>query len=281
VTTAVRQAPHHNKLTCYTDYGCRLPACRERYNAWHRERRSAHAANVWGNLVDAEPVRQHIVWLQSEGLTLYKIAYTTGLPRQELRDFLGPTPGKKRGKRQRTNPETAAKILAVTPDNCHSGTVAAVGTQRRIQALAAAGWPVRRVAAEAGINATDATRILRRKVVLATTAAVVASAYERLAVKKPARAGVAPSIVKRTRNWAAKGNWPDPKYWATRMDAIDDPHFEPLHGVTRGELLAADARELFRYGITTEQAAERLGVTKAHLYQELGRHPAPETALAA
>ena len=42
----------------------------------------------------------------------------------------------------------------------------------------------------------------------------------------------------------------------------------------RGAVLAADARELQRVsGLTTEQAAERLGVTKAHLYQELLRHP--------
>jgi len=45
----------------------------------------------------------------------------------------------------------------------------------------------------------------------------------------------------------------------------------------RGAILAADARELKRItGLTTEQAAERLGVTKAHLYQELLRHPEPE-----
>jgi len=45
----------------------------------------------------------------------------------------------------------------------------------------------------------------------------------------------------------------------------------------RGATLAADARELMRItGLTTEQAAERLGVTKAHLYQELLRHPEPE-----
>ncbi|WP_020135106.1 hypothetical protein [Streptomyces sp. 351MFTsu5.1] len=45
----------------------------------------------------------------------------------------------------------------------------------------------------------------------------------------------------------------------------------------RGAALAADARELLRVtGHDIEQIAERLGVTKAHLYQELLRHP--ETA---
>lgn len=48
----------------------------------------------------------------------------------------------------------------------------------------------------------------------------------------------------------------------------------------RGANLAADARELFTYGVTVEQAAARLGVTKQHLQQELVRHPAPEPAAA-
>jgi hypothetical protein len=47
----------------------------------------------------------------------------------------------------------------------------------------------------------------------------------------------------------------------------------------RGATLAADARELLRItGHSVEQIAERLGVTKAHLYQELLRHPADEPA---
>jgi hypothetical protein len=56
----------------------------------------------------------------------------------------------------------------------------------------------------------------------------------------------------------------------------------------RGATLAADARELLRItGHSVEQIAERLGVTKAHLYQELLRHPktdesaTQDTALAA
>lgn len=48
----------------------------------------------------------------------------------------------------------------------------------------------------------------------------------------------------------------------------------------RGSTIAADARELFTYGVTVERAAARLGITKQHLQQELVRHPAPEPAAA-
>jgi hypothetical protein len=51
---------------------------------------------------------------------------------------------------------------------------------------------------------------------------------------------------------------------------------------SRGANLAHDARELMRIsGLDIEQAAERLGITRQHLYQELVRHPAPDTELAA
>ena len=48
----------------------------------------------------------------------------------------------------------------------------------------------------------------------------------------------------------------------------------------RGANLAHDGRELLSYGIGIEQAAERLGVTRNHLQQELLRHPAPERTAA-
>ncbi|MFS4103831.1 hypothetical protein [Streptomyces sp. PD-S100-1] len=50
---------------------------------------------------------------------------------------------------------------------------------------------------------------------------------------------------------------------------------------TREADLAADARELLRYGADIEQAAERLRVTKQHLQQALKRHPEPGEQVAA
>jgi len=44
----------------------------------------------------------------------------------------------------------------------------------------------------------------------------------------------------------------------------------------RGVELAADARELARYGVGRTQAAERLGVSVDALDRALGRHPAAD-----
>jgi hypothetical protein len=51
--------------------------------------------------------------------------------------------------------------------------------------------------------------------------------------------------------------------------------------VSREADLAADGRELLAYGVSYEQAAARLGVTKNHLQQALKRHPHTERELAA
>jgi DNA-binding phage protein len=50
----------------------------------------------------------------------------------------------------------------------------------------------------------------------------------------------------------------------------------------RGATIAADARELMRIsGLSYDQAAERLGISRQHLQQELARHPQTEQELAA
>lgn len=280
MSTAVREAPHHRNLTCYTDYKCRRSECVRRYLDWDRDRIARHADGSWDNLVDAVPVRQHLLALEAAGVLPNRISKATGIPLQTLRDFTSP---RTRGRRYRTSPETAAKILAVTAEDTTPLYVDPTGTHRRIQALVAAGWPMISIDRRLGYKRERMRKILAEKVVLGSTEKLIAAVYDELARRKPERHGVPKQYARQARQRGAANRWPTPRYWADRMDDIDDPHFEPLYRVTRGELLAADARELFRYGVDAEQAAHRLGVTKQHLYQELLRHPAPaaETALAA
>ncbi|TXS21410.1 hypothetical protein EAO71_27305 [Streptomyces sp. ms191] len=46
----------------------------------------------------------------------------------------------------------------------------------------------------------------------------------------------------------------------------------------RGAAIVEDARELMRLGASYEVAAQRLGITRQYLQQELGRHPEQQTA---
>jgi predicted DNA-binding protein (UPF0251 family) len=61
------------------------------------------------------------------------------------------------------------------------------------------------------------------------------------------------------------------------MQELNQERFRARAAATTREAdLAHDARELMRVcGLTTEQAAERLDVTRPHLHQALKRHPAP------
>ncbi|MEU6365715.1 hypothetical protein ABZ876_08160 [Streptomyces sp. NPDC046931] len=272
MTTAVREAPHHNNTLCVKWYDCKLPDCLDRFNARRRAIR-AGITEPSRTLVDAEPIRKHILDLQETGLTPTRIARLAGLSHTTITAFLKAQPSRGRGRKRYTTPETAAKILAVRP-------LTTAGTMRRIQALVAVGWTIRKIADRAGVSARWIVELRPEIVVNVVSAEKIAAAYEQLRELKPQKNGVWPGHAKRSRERARANRWPTPKYWADHMDDIDDPHFEPMYGVTRGETLAADARELFGYGVSVKQAADRLGVTKQHLQQALLRHPEIERTVA-
>lgn len=284
MTTAVREAPHHRNLTCYTDYHCRRPECVERRRQWQRDLRRRNREGQPA-LVDARPVRDHLLALQAAGISVYAVARTAGIDEWTLRNFL-PAPSSKRPRKHRVTPAIKQKILAVTADRAELGYVDGTGTRRRILALVADGWPMRRLADHMGLNPAYVGDLVRRTEkghpIRSATAAKVAQAYENLRTRRPARHGVKAHQIRRMRRLAAERKWPTVGYWATRMDAIDDPDFEPLYRVTRLELVAQDAHWLMRTsGLNREQAAARLGVHKSYVDQAMTAHPQDGQELAA
>ena len=201
MTTAVRTPPHHNTLTCYTDYQCRRPECVDRYNARNRERLQAQKAGTWTGLIDAEPVRQHILQLGAIGISPSDIAATADTSIQSVLEFIRPVPG--RGRRHRTSPAMAARILAVGPDNVVRAVVDATATQRRLQALAALGWPMKHTALHAGLSTTNITSIFTRSRVTAATEQAIADAYDQMRRQRPENHRVSRGQAKKTRRWAA------------------------------------------------------------------------------
>lgn len=276
MTRRAGEAPHHNNLTCYTDYRCRRPECVERRNQWQRDNRRKQREGQ-AALVDAQPVRQHIIRLNSAGISTYRIALVAGVDDWTVRAFLPSSTGR-RTKKHRTSPEIARKILAVSIDAATTGHIDGTGTRRRIQALAAKGWPLRRLAEHLGLNATYVGDLVRRTEgdhrILAATAEKVARAYDQLKTKRPARHGIEPRVVKRIRDQAAAKRWPTPDYWDQFPGAIDDPHFQPLYGVTRREVIAQDANWIMRTtGLDKTATAQRLGVSKSYIDHAFRDHP--------
>lgn len=270
MTRRTGEPPHHKTLTCYANYGCRLPECVDRYRAWRGRREAAIKAGEWQPHVDAEPVRQHLLMLAEHDVSLHRVAAMAGIGLNSLHPLFQPRNGRRRPVRHTVRAEVAAKVLAITPDTATPGRMDPTGTARRLQALVADGWPMRHLGRHLGFGDTYIHQIIQRAadghLILTSTALTVADGYERLKDKQPKKHGVGQRVINLARNHAASRRWAPTRYWAGRMDVIDDPDFEPMYGVTRREIVAQDAGEVMRFaGLDRAAAAERLGVSKSYI----------------
>lgn len=272
MSTAARTAPNHDTLTCYTKYQCRRPKCVQRYNTWGRDRECAITDGTWQPLLDAEPVRQHLLGLHAAGITIHRVAAITGITFQNVRSFTQHGYGNTAPRRRRVTPQVAAKILAVNLIDHTPGNVNSTGSRRRLQALVAIGWPSIYVARHAGIDPANRNAIVARPTIRATTAQKFAAAYDEMRHQKPGRRGVRPVSIKRAKQQAAANRWPPPTYW-DQCGAIDDPHWSPDYKVTRAEILAEEARWLITTaGLTRTEAALRLGKDRSYIDRVLADH---------
>ncbi|MGQ4513632.1 hypothetical protein [Streptomyces sp. DW26H14] len=276
MTTATRTPPHHDTLTCYADYRCRRPECVERYRAWSRDRYHAKAKGTWTNLLDAEPVREHLLALQAAGITIHRIAAITGMPYNSVRSYTQSC--RSHPRRHRITPTAAEKILAIDPETTRPSRVDPTGARRRIEALVAIGWPTIRIAERAGFSPANRTCIFNRPTILLTTAQGVTEAYEEMRHQKPARHGVSATSIKRAKKRAAERRWPPPKYW-DETGAIDDPDFTPGYRVTKAEILAEEARWLMdTAGYTRAEVAGQLGISLDYVHRALAENPVAAAA---
>ncbi|MPY47079.1 hypothetical protein [Streptomyces acidicola] len=280
MTAAHRQPPHHDTLTCYTDYKCRLPECVDRYNAWSRDRERAIADGTWQPLLDAEPIRQHLLTLHAAGITIHRVAQLTGLTYRSVRSFTQHDYGNAAPRRHRATREVAAKILAINLDEHTPAVVSPIGTQRRFRALVAIGWPTVHTAIRAGLHPSNRNSMLRYPTIQARTAQRVAAVYDEMRHESPAKHGISATSIKRAKLQAQRERWAPPSYW-DEVGGIDDPDFEPQYGITRREIVAQDAHWLMQSGLDRAAAAERLGVSKSYVEHALAAHPDTERELAA
>lgn len=129
------------------------------------------------------------------------------------------------------------------------------GTQRRLRALAAIGWPVKELAPMIGTSPRqmDHYRCGRKPRIHREAAKQIADLYERLS------ATPGPSELSRTRAKAA--GWAPPLAWDD--DAIDDPAAQPVEAgepSPRGGVDLDEVRFLESCRESREQIAKQLGV---------------------
>lgn len=273
-----RQLPPHGTVSRRKHHGCPCWDCCEAVRVYNRERYAAKQAGTWQPFVDAEPIRRHLLNLQAAGIPALRVTELTGLSERAVIGFLrspAPRTPRKRG----AHPETARKILAIPVDVTLATTVDATGTKRRLQALAAAGWPQQYLSRRTGINQKHLSAIIHRQSrVLASTAAKVANAHDELVDLKPERNGVPRASAKTVRAMAAASCWAPAKYWALFPDAIDDPHFIPEYGRSKAELLAEEATFLTKAGLPPEAIAPRLGISRSYVVELLRRSDLQQAA---
>jgi hypothetical protein len=105
-----------------------------------------------------------------------------------------------------------------------SPMVDALGTHRRIQALATLGYSIQEVWRQAGINRRPNGRVGKYKRIHREDAEAIAEAYERLCMRpKVGVTNYERSSITIVKQRAAEKGWAPPLAW----DNIDDPNEEP------------------------------------------------------
>lgn len=158
---------------------------------------------------DAPAVAEHVRSLLSAGWTRGQIADASDVDRRTLYGLL-------HGERPGIQQKTAARILALRPSDV-PGLVCAAGTTRRLQALAAAGWPVTWTARQIGVPGPTLRELANggHTRVNPAVAAAVAEVFRTHAMRP------GPSAYSRTV--AARNGWAMALAW----DDIDNPHETP------------------------------------------------------
>lgn len=262
MTTPAKPLPDHGTLSRHKYHKCKCQKCVDNYRAYQRNRHRKQGYGTWQPLVDAEPIRQHLLQLREQGIAFTRVAEIAGLHPPTVGAFLYAL-GPKRPRKKRATPEIAAKILAVTAETATPGIVDSTGTARRIQALAANGWPMKTLGPYIGVSPATVSRLTAQERVYRTTAEAVTACYLKLADQQPEAHGVPAALAERARRHAARQGWHDALWWED-MGRIDDPHFDPAAAdrqMKRDELAAlrrAEIEHLDAFGCTPEEIHRRL-----------------------
>lgn len=258
---------HAQSTTCYIQHQCRCDECVEDHNARESRRRRLKAYGRFDTgLVDAEPVREHVLDLIEYGIGYKRIADLAGVGVTGVRTLVWgrQDPGPRYGEiPKRVGREKAEKILAVQPEieNMGSGRpVSAIGTHRRIQALVARGWSVSRINALLGWDPGSLHSKMRRDKVSVATHLAVADIYEQIWNQQPPRQEWRERIAySRSVRFAQRQGWLPPLAW----DDIDTDPEPPRDTVRQGRATADevldDVEFLLDAGESPEQVAAIVG----------------------
>ena len=232
---------------------------------YNRNRQRRIAEGTWLFNVPTAPVRAHVDTLLASGMTTGDVALAAGLSISTIRRLY----------RQPVVLGVTAQLLmkvTVRPARLRAGLIPAVGTVRRLRALAALGWSFPQLAPQLRVSSQRLAQLAQR----AEGGAVAAETHERVSALFE-ELSATPGSSTKARRHAARLGWFPPHVW----DDIDDPDAEPDFGspipqgidevavarAARGErvrLTAAETTEILRSevarGETLTAVTKRLGI---------------------
>lgn len=187
-----------------------------RTNEYNRHRNRMMAYGQWRPYVDAQPAREHVLRLRAAGVGPKRIAELSGVPHGSLAKLIYGDPRRNLAPSKRIRPQTEARILAVQPtvESLYpSGLVPALGTRRRLQALAFMGYPVSWLSARIGVGTAATWRLLhgRSTQCEAATYTAVKALYRSHALRP--HDGARADLTRRTaraNGWLSPLEWDDP-----------------------------------------------------------------------
>ncbi|WP_049569131.1 hypothetical protein [Streptomyces sp. SBT349] len=251
--------------------GCRCQNCKT--GAAAQVRRAAYLRTTGRSyLRDPERAAQHVNRLRTAGMNDHDICTAAHIRSEQLRRIAW--------REGRIHTDTERRVLAV-PEPAHAAPAAsrarvpAHGTQRRLRALSAAGWPNTEIARRLECAPSYVGALMRSRrgnSVAWSTATGVHALYSEIAARRPQDHGVTATAAERARARASRAGWRDPQWWED-WGGIDDPNSSETEPdqTPRFLALAEDALWLERQGYTRQQAAERLGVTRDNVQKSISR----------
>lgn len=254
----------HGTNNMYTNGRCRCVPCKAARARWQKHYLLRRARGV-SHLIDAAPVHAHIEMLRAANISDAGITQAMGWrSRNSLRILMD---------RRKVQRQTAARVLALTVEDCRRpmAYIDATGARRRLQALAAIGWPHREIADRLGGDFSNVRNLQSGATpkIRQVTADKVRDLYDEL-WNQPGPSKRAATIA-RGKGWAVPLAWDD--------DEIDDPQATPH---APDDLRASNGRP-FEYviedfldtwshhGGDVALAAQRLGLSRDAMSRALYR----------
>lgn len=239
--------------------GCVCVRCEDARR--HNRRTYKLRQRGYSQRVPVAPVQRHLLALYEAGWNGERVAEVSGVSQATISEVLN-------GRRESVRRSTAEALLAVkAADKPHDVMVPALGSVRRLQALAAIGWTMRDICTRAGIQHRYGADLIWSKypTMHADRAAAITKVYDELHMTP------GPSSESRTR--ARNRGWSPPLAY----DDIDNPHESPRQHVRR--VRTNKATDVDETAILRRMAGERVPLNNAEARELVRRWQATGRSL--